>query len=586
MFFCEDELKEIEKRRTDWEEKVLKKQLARFGVTDVAQSPQKYYTPLDVKDFDFLRDVGFPGQFPYTAGKYASLPPGAAPAVGGGHSSSGGGLVRAGRYSGYGTAEDTRDYYKFMIARGQRPGVNLAFDLPTQCGYDSDAPEARGEVGKTGVAIDTLRDIEVIYEPFVGDAELDKINSAWTINPMANIILAMYIALAKKRGVPIEKLNCTPQNDILKEVVSRGTQIFPLKHGMRMTRDTIVFGAKEMPGLRPVSINGHHPREAGGSRELVLGLHLAFGIAYLQLGVDAGLDIDQFAPRITFNDSSGSMEMLKEIAYLRAARRMWAKILKERFGAKDPRSMIYRDIGGCMMGFDSATVQRPLNNLIRSVIGGVAEAMSGYVPTCQPPFDEPLGLGHSMEAIQLELDAARIIMFESRLCDVIDPWAGSYYMEYLTNELEEEGWKVIRQIDDMGGMVAAIESGWVDREIARCAYERQRAIETGEITVVGVNKFVGENELEISINRMVPNPYDPEKRAKAEERQIANLNKVRKERDNQAVQSSLKRLKEAARDENANTIPALVEAVEAYATVGEITSALKEVFGTYQEPEL
>jgi len=578
-----EDLREIRKRRTEWEEKVVKKQLARFGVPE---SPQKFYTPLDVKDYDFLQNTGFPGQYPYTAGKYASLPPGAAPAIGGGHSSAGGGLVRAGRYSGYGTAEDTRDYYKFMIAHGQVPGVNLAFDLPTQCGYDSDAPEARGEVGKTGVAIDTLRDFEVLYEPFTGNANLDRINSAWTINPLANVILAMYVALAKKRGVPISKLNCTPQNDILKECVSRGTHIFPLKPAMRMTRDTIVFGATEMPGLHPVSINGHHPREAGGSREQVLGLHLAFGIAYLQLGIDAGLDIDKFAPRITFNDSSGSLEMFKEIAYLRAARRMWARILRDRFGAKDPRSMIYRDIGGCMMGFDNATRQRPLNNIIRSVIGGVAEALSGYVPTCQPPFDEPLGLGHSMEAIQLELDAARIIMYEARLCDVADPLAGSYYVEHLTDELEKAGWEVIKEIDEMGGIVAAIESGWVDREIARSAYEKQRAIETGEKTVVGVNKFTGEDELEITINRVVPDPYDPEKRARAEEQQLANLAKVKGERDDQAVKVALKRVRGTAQDETANVIPSLVEAVEAYATVGEIINTLKEVFGTYQEPPL
>ena len=576
-------LEEIEKRRAEWEEKILKKQLARFGVTE---SPQKFYTPLDMKGYDFLRDVGFPGQYPFTAGKYASLPPGAAPAVGGGHASAGGGLVRAGRYSGYGTAEDTRDYYKFMIARGRIPGINLAFDLPTQCGYDSDAPEARGEVGKTGVAIDTLRDFEVLYEPFTGEADLDRINSAWTINPLANVILAMYIALAKKRGIPIAKLNCTPQNDILKECVSRGTHIFPLKHAMRLIRDTIVFGADEMPGLRPVSINGHHPREAGATREQVLGFHLAFGIAYIQLGIDAGLDIDKFGARITFNDSSGSLEMFKEIAYLRAARRMWAKIMNERFGAKDPRSMIYRDVGGCMMGHDNCTVSRPLNNLVRSVIGGVAEALSGYIPTCYPPFDEALGLGHSMEAIQLEQDAARIIMFEAGLCDVVDPLAGSYYVEHLTDELEKAGWEIIKKIDQMGGMVAAIESGWLDREIAKSAYEHQKALETGEKTVVGVNKFIGEGELEITINRMVPNPYDPEKRERAEEEQIANLDKVRKERDNQAVEAALKRVKEAAQDESANTISPLVEAVEAYATVGEITNALKEVFGTYQEPEL
>lgn len=576
-------LKEIEKRRKEWEEGVLKKQLARFKVTE---SPQKFYTPLDIKGHDFLRDVGFPGQYPFTAGKYASLPPGAAPAVGGGHAAAGGGLVRAGRYSGYGTAENTRDYYKFMIAHGVVPGVNLAFDLPTQCGYDSDAPEARGEVGKTGVAISTLRDFEVLYEPFTGEADLDKISSAWTINPLANVILAMYIALAEKRGIPISKLNCTPQNDILKECVARGTHIFPLKPAMRMIRDTIVFGAKEMPGLRPVSINGHHFREAGATREQVLGFHLASGIAYIQLGIDAGLDIDEFAPRLTFNDCSGTLEMFKEIALLRAARRMWAKIVRDRFGSKDPRSWIYRDIGGCMMGHDNCTVSRPLNNLIRSVIGGVAEALSGYIPTCYPPFDEPLGLGHSMEAIQLEQDAARIIMFEARLCDVADPLAGSYYVEYLTDELEKAGWEIINKIDEMGGMVAAIESGWLDREIAKSAYEHQRAIETGEKIVVGVNKFIGEGELEITINRVVPDPYDPEKRARAEEEQIANLTKVKRERDNHAVQVALKRLKEAARDESVNIIPPLVETVKTYASIGEICSTLKEVFGTYQEPEL
>lgn len=265
---------------------------------------------------------------------------------------------------------------------------------------------------------------------------------------------------------------------------------------------------------------------------------------------------------------------------------MWAQIIKERFGATDPKCMIYRDVGGSMMGHDNCTKQRPLNNLIRSVIGGVAEALSGYVPTCYPPFDEALGLGHSMEALQLELDAARIIMHEARLCDVADPLAGSYYVEHLTDELEKAGWEMIKKVDEMGGIVAAIESGWVDREIARSAYEKQRAIETGEKIVVGVNKFIGEDELEITINRVVPAPYDPEKRARAEEQQLANLAQVKGERDDRAVKVALKRVKETAQDENINIIPSLVEAVEAYATVGEITNVLKEVFGTYQEPPL
>jgi methylmalonyl-CoA mutase N-terminal domain/subunit len=581
--FSEEELEEIEKKRKEWEEGPLKQTLKRFGVSE---SITEFYTPSDVKKFDFLKDIGFPGQYPYTAGKYPSQPPGAAPAVGGGHSLAGGGLVRAGRYSGYGTAADTAEYYKTMISYGRTPGVNLALDLPTQCGYDSDAPEARGEVGKTGVSIDTLRDWEVLYEPFKDGSDLDKINSAWTINPEANTLVALYIALAKKRGIPINKLRCTPQNDNLKEYDSRGTPIWPVKPQMRLTRDTIIWAAKEMPRMHPVSVNGHHFREAGATRAQVLGFSLSAAIAYVQLGLDAGLDIDTAGPLMSFNDLSGTLEMLKEVAVLRAARRMWARIMKERFGAKDPRGLIYRDVGGCTMGHDNCTKQRPLNNLTRSVIGGVAEALSGYIPSCYPPFDEALGLGHSMEAIQLEQDAARIIMFESRLCDVSDPLAGSYYVEYLTDKYEKEAFEIIDQIDKMGGMAAAVESGWIMRELAKSAYEHQKAIESGEKIIVGVNKFTGEGELEININRMVPNPYDAEKRAKAEEEQLANLAEVKKERDNEAVKASLKRLKEVARDESANTIPALVETVETYATIGEISNVFTEVFGRYQQPEL
>ncbi|MCD6567712.1 MAG: methylmalonyl-CoA mutase [Dehalococcoidia bacterium] len=581
--FSGEELKEIEKKRQEWEEGTLKKTLQRFKTTE---SPNAFYSPLDVKKFDFSNDVGFPGDYPYTAGKYACQAPGAGPAVGGGHSLSGGGLVRAGRYSGYGTAADTAEYYSTMISYGRAPGLNLALDLPTQCGYDSDAPEARGEVGKTGVAIDTFRDWEILYEPFRGIAEIDKINSAWTINPEANTLVAMYVALAKKRGVPINKLRCTPQNDNLKEYVSRGTQIWPVKHQMRLTRDTIVWAATEMPRLHPVSVCGHHPREAGATRAQVLGFSLSSAIAYVQLGLDAGLDIDTIGPLMSFNDLSGTMEMLKEVAVLRAARRMWARIMKERFGAKDPRGLIYRDVGGCTMGHDNCIKQRPLNNVMRATIGGVAEALAGYIPSCYPPYDEALGLGHSMEAIQLEQDASRIIMYEARLCDVTDPLAGSYYVEYLTDKYEKDAFAIIDQIDKMGGMAAAVDSGWVSRELAKAAYEKQMAIESGETTIVGLNKFIGEHELDISINRVVPDPYDPEKRARAEEEQLASLAQVKKERDNEKVQASLKRLEEIARDESANTIPGLVECVEAYASIGEMSNVFTKVFGRYEEPEL
>jgi len=581
--FDRESLEKIERQRKSWEQGELKQSLKRFGLT---KSPNQFYTPLDIREYDFIRDVGFPGQYPFTAGKYATQVPGSEPVRGGGHVPSGGGLIRAGRYSGYGTAEDSRDYYKYMISRGQTSGPNLAFDLPTQCGLDPDYPMARGEVGRTGVAVSTLRDFEVLYEAFVGEHDLDKIHSAFTVNPLANIILAMYIALAEKRGIPLNKIRCTPQNDILKEAVARGTQFFPLKHSMRMTRDTIVYGAKHMPLMHPVSITGYHFREAGASREQVLAFTLADAVAYVQLGIDAGLDVDTFVPRLSFLNFSGSLELFKEIGLRRAARRMWAKITRERFKAKDARSWIMREVGNNMAGSYTATVERPLNNLTRSVIGGVAAALSGDIPTCQPPYDEPLRLGHSLEAMQLAEDAAKILVYEARLSDVFDPLAGSYYVESLTDQIENEAWNIIDKIDGMGGMVAAIESGYIDREIAKSAYQYQKEIETGERVVVGVNKFVGEDELEVTTSRLVPDPYDPEKRAKAEERQIANLTEVRKRRDNKVVEIALKELKRAAQDENVNIIPALVEAVKTYASVGEICDTLKQVFGSYQQPEL
>jgi methylmalonyl-CoA mutase N-terminal domain/subunit len=581
--FDEKSLAEIEKRRTEWEEKILNPQLKKFRV---GESPNEYFTPLDIKHSNFLEHVGFPGEYPFTAGKYPTQVPGSGPVKGGGHQSGGGGLVRAGRYSGYGTAADTRDYYTMMIERGATAGPNLAFDLPTQCGLDSDDPQAKGEVGGTGVCVDSLRDFETIYEAFVGNLDLDKIHSAWTINPMANIIVAMYCGLAEKRGIPWNKLRCTPQNDILKEVVARGTHIFPLKHAMRLTRDTIQFCVTDMPGMHPVSIGGHHHREAGANRAQVLAFHLANAIAYVQLALDAGLNIDEFGPRFSFLDLSGSLELFKEVALHRAARRMWAKIMRDRFGAKNQKSWIYRDVGGSMTGMDNCTKPRPLNNLTRTVIGGVAEALSGYIPTCEPPYDEALGLGHSLESMQLQEDAARIIMYEARLCDVTDPLAGSYYVEWLTDQIEMEAWEIIHKIDKMGGMVAAIESGWVDAEIAKSAYEDQMDMERGERIIVGVNRFVGEHEIEVNISRSVPHPYDPARRAKAEEQAIANLKELRKNRDNKAVNARLKGFRVIAEDEKANTIPPLIEAVKAYATIGEIASTLKEVFGTYQEPEL
>lgn len=570
-------LEEIEKRRKEWEEGPLKQSLTRFGVTE---SPNKFYTPLDIKGYDFLKKVGFPGDYPFTASNYAAE----APVKIGGQVD----LVRAGAYSGYGTPEDTRDYYKYMQSRGRRGGPNIAFDLPTQCGYDSDDPVSRGEVGKVGVAVDTLSDFEIIYEAFTGDNELDKIASNFTINAPANVIIAMYAALAKQRGIPIDKLKGTPQNDILKEFVARGTYVFPPKPSMRMVRDTITYCHEYMPSMNAISICMYHIREAGATAAQSLGFCFSNAIAYIQLGIDAGLDVDDFVPCFTWlPQESGSMDILGEIAKARAARRLWAKIMRERFGSKNPRNWRGRGLGNANIGSYNRTVNRPLTNLTRVVLGFVASALSGGDPFngAPPggfPYDEALGLGHSLEAVQLNMDSDRIIRHESKLRDVIDPWAGSYYMESLTDQIEEEALEIIHEIDTMGGAAAAIEQGYMQREVTNSAYERQKRIEKGEEIIVGVNAFLGEHELEVDVSRVIPHPYDPIKRAEAEKKQLANLAKVKRERDNQVVQADLKRLAEAARDESLNLIPPILEAVEAYASIGEICHTLRRVFGEYQ----
>jgi methylmalonyl-CoA mutase N-terminal domain/subunit len=337
-----------------------------------------------------------------------------------------------------------------------------------------------------------------------------------------------------------------------------------------------------MPNLNTISISGYHMREAGATGPQALAFTLSDGIAYVQLGVDAGLNVDDFVSRFTFLSLSGSMEMFKEIALQRAARRIWAKIMKERFGSKDPRNWLYRSNAWGNQGYYSCTAQRPLNNLTRAVIGGIAGALSGGNPSVNPPYDEALGLGWSLEAVQLTEDARRIIQYEAGLNDVIDPLAGSYYVEALTDQMEQQTWDLISKVDAMGGAVAAIEKGLYQQEIARSAFEYQKDVETGKKIVVGVNRFTGENELEVLTSRLVAYPYDPEKRARAEERQLAVLAKVKKERDNAQVKACLRRLEDAARDESVNLLPLILESVKAYATVGEMCGVLRRVFGEYQ----
>lgn len=571
----------IEKKKKEWEESCLKPALKRFG----AKEPDaRFYSPLDIKDFDFLDKVGFPGEYPYTAGTFPCPVPGSAPQKGSAEMGGGGGLVRAGRYSGYGTAEDTRDYFLQMQARGWKNGPRLAFDLPTQCGYDSDDPNAAGEVGVTGVAIDTLQDMEALYEAFTDDLELDKTASVFVINATSGIIMAMYGAIADKRGIPLNKMRATPQNDILKEMLARGNYIWPPRPSMRMTRDILVYCNKHMPLVNAITINAYHIREAGASRAQALAYAMSIGIAYVQLGLEAGLDVDSFAHRINFGSFSGSMEIYKEIALRRAARRMWARIMRERFGAKDSKSWLLRTFGGAMTGYYTATAQRPLNNLTRAVLNGVASAMVGDFISCEPPYDEPLRIGWSMEAQQLAEDAARILHHEARLAEVIDPWAGSYYMESLTDQIEEEAWDIVKKVDSLGGAVACVESGYMQREMANSAYQHQKEIESGKRIVVGVNAFTDPTELEVMTTRMVDEPYDPNRRATCEERQIAKLKKLKAERDNAQVRACLKRLESESRDAKANVMYPIAEAVKAYASIGEICGVLRKTWGEWQPP--
>ena len=577
MLINKEEREKIRKAKKEWEEGPVKKALDKFGA---AESMNKYYTPADLpEDFDFLEDVGFPGQYPYTTGRYPVVSTGTAWGRG---STKGVNIKskRAGRYTGFGTAEDTRDFYFNTQKKGLRVGgPNLAFDLPTQCGYDSDDEFSEGEVGKVGVALDTLADLETIYESFTGDMDLDKIASNYTINGSSNILLAMHCAIAEKRGIPISKLRGTLQNDILKEFVARGTQIFPVKPSMRMTRDTITFCVENIPKYNVMSVSGYHMREFGATRLQSTAFTICSAIDYIKLGTDAGLDVDKVARQITFLSFGGGMEVLKEYSIRRAAKKVWASVMRDRLGSKDPRNWVYKELGGILTGYWTATKQRALNNLTRTVIGSALSAMQGDSPLLvEPPYDEALGLGHSLEAQQLCEDAARIILEECKLADVLDPLAGSYYIEALTAKYEKEIREFIKTIDKLGGAAEAVEKGWIKDECTKRAYEYMQKIKSGEEVQVGVNKYNGPEEIDVTTPRTLP--YDHLKRMDSEERQLAKLKKIKEERNNDNVRDCLNKIKEGAQDENLNLIPLFIDAVKEYTSLGEICGVLKEVFGS------
>ena len=513
------------------------------------------YTPADIEDVDYLEDLGFPGQYPFTRGVYP-------------------GMYRKNPwqmrlYSGFGTAEDTNKRWKFLLDRGNN-GVAVAFDLPTQMGINSDHPHAEDEVGKLGVAIDTLRDMEVLY----ADLPLDRLISSFNINAPVAIIMAMYIALGEKQGVPSEKLAGTISNDILCEYVSRGMWVFPPSPALRLSGDIVEYCARHLPRFYPFNIRGIIMREAGATMIQEAAFSFSNALAYIHEVTSRGLHVDDFARRISFFFATG-LQIFEEAARYRAARKLWARIMKERLGAKNPRSMLFRFTG--TTGGSYYRTREPLNNLVRGAYGLLGNILGGAQGMLHPAWDEPFAIP-TEESAQLALRTQQILAYETGVTNVVDPLGGSYYVEALTKQYEQEIEEEIGKIDRMGGAVKAIEEGFMQEAIASEAYRMMREEKSGERVVVGVNRFIAEDERREKREMKFHEP-DPQVR----QRQIDRLNQVRNERDEDAVKDCLDELKEKARGEE-NLIPHLIGTVKTYASIEEIMEALKEVFGTFEEP--
>ena len=512
----------------------------------------RVYTPADLEGLK-PEEITLPGEYPFTRHIMPT-----------GYRSR---LWTMRQYAGFGTVEETNERYKYLYEQGQT-GFSVAFQLPTQEGYDSDHPLATGEVGKCGVAVDSLQDMERLWEGI----PLAEVSTSMTINATAPIILAMYIAAAEKQGGDRSKLRGTVQNDILKEYIARNTYIFGPAASMRLVTDICSYCAQNMPQWNSISISGYHMREAGATAAQEAGFTLANGIAYVQAMMDKGMEVDSFAPRFSFFFAAYT-NVLEEVAKFRALRRIWAKIMQERFGAKNPRSTMLR-YHVQTDGF-TLTEQQPLNNITRVTLQALAAVLGGCQSLHTNSFDEALALP-SEEAVQVALRTQQTIAYESGVADTVDPLGGSYYVEWLTNQIEDKTLGYISEIDKMGGALKAIEKGYIQKEIANSAYNYQRAVDSGEQVIVGVNKFVVKEKhalktLEIGIE--------------TEERQIERLKSLRQERDNQKVSEVLDRVRSVARS-NENVMPILIEAVETYATVGEISDVFRDVFGEYREPSI
>ncbi|PSP87796.1 methylmalonyl-CoA mutase [Halobacteriales archaeon QS_4_66_20] len=555
--FDADELDEIQSAKEQWEQEHVEPVLDRFGerkeefVTDTGGQPvDRLYTPTDLDEFEYEEDLGFPGAEPYTRGVYST-----------GYR---GRLWTMRQYAGMGTAEETNERFNYLLDEGQT-GLSMAFDLPTQMGYDSDDSMAAGEVGKAGVAIDSLRDMETVFDGI----PLDEVSTSMTINAPASVLLAMYIAVGDNQGVDREQLRGTIQNDVLKEYIARNTYIYPPEPSMRIITDIFEFCAEETPKFNTISISGYHIREAGSTAAQELAFTLADGIEYVQAALDAGLDVDEFAPQLSFFFNAHN-NILEEVAKFRAARRMWATIMEERFDAENPKSKqlkFHTQTAGSTL-----TAQQVENNVVRVAYQALAAVLGGTQSLHTNGKDEALSLP-TEQSVRTALRTQQILAHESGAAETIDPLGGSYYVESLTDDLEEEAFDLIEQVDERGGMRKAIENQWVQRQIQDTAFERQQEIENGERVIVGVNEFTVEEE-----DRHV----DIEEVSEAQQQKQANrLEEVREMRDEEAVQAKLDALESAARGEE-NLMPYIVDAVKVYATTGEICDAMREVFGEYQ----
>ena len=550
--FEKDEIERIRNRTAAWKKEFLESCGDYEATNPSGRTLEPLYGPSDIASLDYERDLGYPGEYPFTRGVYTTMHRGR--------------VWTMRQFSGYGTARDSNLRYHFLLDRGQT-GLSVAFDMPTIMGYDSDHLRSQGEVGMCGVAIDSLRDMETLFDKI----PLDKVSTSMTINAPAAMLLAFYICVGEKQGVASENLQGTIQNDILKEYIAQKSWIYPPEPSMRIITDILAFSADHVPKWNTISISGYHIREAGSTAVQELAFTLADGFAYVEAGIKAGLDVDTFAPRLSFFFNS-HLDFFEEIAKYRAARRIWARAMKEKYGAKKKESLLVRfhtQTAGCTL-----TAQQPENNVVRTAYEAMAAAIGGTQSLHTNSLDETLALP-SEKAVQIALRTQQILAHETGVTNTIDPLAGSYYVEYLTNKLEEEAQAYFQKIEDLGGVVKAIDMGFFQKEISDAAYRYQREIEKKTKIVVGVNEYVIPDE-KIEIDLLKINP-------KVEEEQGKALKQLREERDNGAVHTALEKLRQAA-EGTENLMPRILDCSRAYCTLGEMIEVLRTVFGVYKEP--